>query len=245
MFPVSSVEAMVTRMRKIIAALFALLLTPLLAHPAAAQRADWARTVTVTPEGAYVLGNPKAPRLVEYVSYTCPHCAHFVAEASAPLQTGWVRRGLLGIEVRHAVRDPYDLAAAVLVRCGGKPRFFGDHNAVFLSQQAWLESVQKHDALRSAQASGDVKTQLADIAEATGLAAFFEKRGLAPERQRACLADTRAVTILGAMAREAWEERRISGTPAFLLDGRLLDASGWAELQPQLPGQPRLPGQAK
>ena len=222
------------------ALLLALLLTLFLGTaPAAAQSPGWVRTVTVTPEGAYVLGNPKAPRLIEYVSYTCPHCAHFVAEASAPLQTGWVRRGLLSVEVRHAVRDPYDLAAAVLVRCGGKARFFGDHNAVFLSQQAWLESVQKHDALRAAQGGGDVKTQLVDIAEATGLSAFFEKRGLTPERQRACLADTRAVATLGAMAREAWEGRKIGGTPAFVLDGRLLDARGWAELQPQLPASPK------
>lgn len=216
----------------------ALLLTPLIA--AAAQRPDWVRTVTVTPDGAYVLGNPKAPhRLIEYVSYTCPHCAHFVAEASAPLQTGWVRNGLMSVEVRHAIRDPYDLTAAILVRCGGKTRFFGDHVAVFLSQQAWLESVQKHNALRPEQPAGDIKTQLADIAEATGLAAFFEKRGLTPERQRACLADTRAVTALGAMARDAWETRKIGGTPAFVLDGRLLDAHGWAELQPQLPRQPK------
>lgn len=223
-------------MRPFSAFLLALLTLFLGAAPAAAQGSDWARTVNVTPDGAYVLGNPKAPhRLVEYVSYTCPHCAHFVAEASAPLQTGWVRKGLLSIEVRHAIRDPYDLAAAVLARCGGRPRFFGDHNAVFLNQSAWLESVQKFDALRSAQPAGSTSTQLADIAEGTGLTTLFEKRGLAPARQRACLADTKAIAALGAMARDAWEVRKIGGTPAFMLDGKMLDTHDWAGLQPQLP----------
>jgi hypothetical protein len=74
-----------------------LLFLGLVLVPAAAQAApakDWSQTVTLTKEGAHVIGNPAAKtRLVEYVSYTCPHCAHFVAEGTAPLKAGWVSRG--------------------------------------------------------------------------------------------------------------------------------------------------------
>ena len=91
--------------------------------PAAVQAApakDWSRTVTLTKEGAHLIGNPAAKtRLVEYVSYTCPHCAHFVAEGTTPLKAGWVAKGLVAVEVRHLVRDRYDLVAALLARCGG------------------------------------------------------------------------------------------------------------------------------
>jgi protein-disulfide isomerase len=43
----------------------------------------WLSTVTVTAKGAHVLGNPAAPKkVVEYLSYTCGHCADFEANES-------------------------------------------------------------------------------------------------------------------------------------------------------------------
>ncbi len=46
--------------------------------PAQSQQRDWTRTAAATPEGGYLIGNPAAAtRIVEYASYTCPHCAHF------------------------------------------------------------------------------------------------------------------------------------------------------------------------
>lgn len=214
----------------LIAALFAL-------TPACAAAPDWTRTVTMTADGAFVQGNPKAPtHLIEYVSYTCPHCAHFVAEASKPLRDSWVRRGLVKIELRNAIRDPYDLAAAVLARCGGKARFFADHEALFAQQAAWLPRVEAYESARGDKQFTDSAAQLADIAAATGLVDFMAKRGLAPQRQRECLADKKTPEILAAMAREAWEGRKIGGTPAFVINGDL--ASGvhdWAALNAALP----------
>src|SRR3546814_9167637 len=49
----------------------------------APQAGDWTRTVTQTAAGSFVMGNPAAPvKLIEYLSYTCPHCAAFSAERS-------------------------------------------------------------------------------------------------------------------------------------------------------------------
>ena len=77
-----------------------LLSLSLLALPAAlvaAPAANWASRVTMTPIGGHYMGNPAAPtKLVEYVSYTCSHCAHFVSEASAPLRTDYVKGGKVG-----------------------------------------------------------------------------------------------------------------------------------------------------
>jgi hypothetical protein len=49
-----------------------------------------------------LLGNPRnAPvKLVEYISYTCPHCAHFEAESDAQLRIGFIATGKGSIEVR-------------------------------------------------------------------------------------------------------------------------------------------------
>ena len=49
--------------------------TALAAAPAPSK---WLSTVTVTDKGAHVLGNPAARnKVVEYLSYTCGHCADF------------------------------------------------------------------------------------------------------------------------------------------------------------------------
>ena len=48
---------------------------PAIAAPAGTK---WADTVTVTPEGGYMIGNPDAPlKLVEYASHTCGACAGY------------------------------------------------------------------------------------------------------------------------------------------------------------------------
>ena len=84
---------------------------------------DWSTHVTQTPAGAYVIGNPAARvKLVEYVSYTCPHCAVFTTESAPVLKGQMVRSGSTSIEIRHFIRDRLDLAAALIARCGFQKR---------------------------------------------------------------------------------------------------------------------------
>lgn len=207
------------------------------APASAAPPADWTQNVTMTPDGAFVAGNPRARTLlVEYVSYTCPHCAHFVEQASGPLRDRWVRPGLVRVELRNAIRDPYDLTAALLARCGGKARFFADHEALFANQEAWMPRLEAYEAGRQAKQFSDSAAQLIDIASATGLEELMAKRGLAPARQHQCLADKKAMAVLAAMANNAWEVRKIGGTPAFAINNVLVgNVHDWAGLIPALP----------
>src|SRR3546814_17929114 len=70
--------------------------------------------------GGFVMGKPDArTSLVEYISYTCSHCAEFTQKAAAPLKINWISTGAINVEIRNAVRDRYDLTAALLARCGG------------------------------------------------------------------------------------------------------------------------------
>src|SRR6478735_1491986 len=92
---------------------------------AAAPVADWSKVAVRKADGSFVQGNPDAKlKLVEYLSFTCPHCAHFEHEAIGPLTAKYIRTGLVSYEVRHAVRDGYDLAATLLARCSGPGPFF-------------------------------------------------------------------------------------------------------------------------
>ena len=57
------------------------------AAPRPAGGLNWAVTGSATPEGHHVLGNPAAKlRLIEFVSYTCPHCSHFETESEGQLK---------------------------------------------------------------------------------------------------------------------------------------------------------------
>lgn len=216
-----------------------LLFLALSLFPVAAQAApakDWSRTVTLTKEGSHVIGNPAAKtRLVEYVSYTCPHCAHFVAEGTAPLKAGWVSKGLVAVEVRNLVRDRYDLLAALLARCGGPAAFPGHHEALFAAQQDWMGQAMELESDPPTFAPDMSQgARMADFARRIGLIGLMEKRGVPSARSRVCLADEKAMQAVLAMTNRANEDA-VRSTPSFLLNGKLTEAHDWAGLRPLLP----------
>lgn len=201
---------------------------------AAAPAADWTKRVTQTAQGAFVLGNPAAKtRLVEYVSYTCDHCAHFTNESSAPLKIGYVANGGTAVEVRHAVRDPIDLGATLLARCTGPARFFAAHEKLFATQHEWFGAGVRYaqgnkDALE--KASGPDRVKL--LAKAAGLGAIV---GLNDAQVNACLSNPAVQKPVMAMTEEAWRTRAIPGTPYFLVNGQGADnVTSWAALEPRL-----------
>ena len=106
--------------------------TTLVAAPAPSQ---WLSTVNVTDKGAHVLGNPAAPnKVVEYLSYTCGHCADFEMNEAPAFKTQFVATGKASLEIRNMVLNPVDLTAAMLARCGGKAKFFGNQRHLFSTQ---------------------------------------------------------------------------------------------------------------
>ena len=214
---------------------FSLLLVPSIAHAAPAR--NWANMVTLSKEGAYVIGNPAAKtRLVEYVSYTCPHCAHFVAEGTAPLKAGWVSKGLIAVEIRNLVRDRYDFTAALLARCGGAEKFPSNHEALFAAQSDWIAKAQAYESQPSTlPADAKPAAVMSEIADKTGMIALMAKRGVTPTQSRVCLADQKAFDLVMAMTKRGLEQYQVKGTPSFLLNGRLTDVYDWAGLQPLLP----------
>lgn len=206
-----------------------------LAAPAIAQKVDWTKRTSLSSVGGNVLGNPDAKtRLVEYLSYTCSHCADFTNKASAPLKVNWIARGTVNVEVRNAVRDRYDLTAALLARCGGSVKFFGNHQALFANFENWMKQVQVYDAKERPPATIDAAME--DIAANTGLYALMQKRGFTQTQLKICLADRGSREKVLAMTQEAWEGVKIGGTPSFSVNGKLLDGvHDWKGLEPALP----------
>jgi protein-disulfide isomerase len=196
---------------------------------------DWSKTVTRAPNGAYVMGNPKAKvRLIEYLSYSCPHCAHFTGEASAPLKAKFVSKGSVAVEFRNAVRDRYDFAAALLARCGGATKFFAQNEALFAGQDTLLQRASAHEAGSNLPEGTSINDVLADMAAGAGLTEFMAARGVPTAATNACLTNKAEQDAVLAMTKEAWQVRKIQGTPWFVINGQTIGATDWAGLEPKL-----------
>jgi protein-disulfide isomerase len=198
---------------------------------------NWTATVTQTAQGAYVMGNPKAKvRLVEYISYTCGHCAHFTMEARDPLKRDYVAKGVVALEFRNAVRDQFDLTAALAARCGGATRFFGNTEALLAAQSTWLGKAQSFAATNQQRLSKLPPNEgFKAIARGTGIDAIMRQRGVTAAALDACLANKPNQDRIVALTQLAWNSDKITGTPAFVLNGTLLSNVGsWAMLEPMI-----------
>ncbi len=204
------------------------------AAPKPAAVRDWRTHVVQTTSGATLTGNPAAKvKLVEYLSYTCSHCAHFVAESKAPLYDDLIRRGQVRIEFRHAVRDPLDMAAALLARCTGPKGFGSATQAIFAEQETWFEQGRTWwQANAESLKSQPQLAQLKAAANGSGLSALMQKRGMSTATIDRCFAAPGDLDKLTAMAKTAWET--IKGTPSFTVNGKAVTGSNWAALQPEL-----------
>lgn len=208
---------------------------PATKRPAAA---NWTRTFSTTPAGAFVMGNPRAKvKLIEYLSLTCSHCAAFAAEGMPALKRDYIARGLVSLEVRNAVRDGFDLSGTLLARCNGAPAYFGTSEQILAAQPVWIPKAEAYFASGAAGAgqSSDAAAKSAEFARAAGFDQVMRTRGMTPQRITACLSDTKAQSQVAAMADEAWNQRKISGTPAFLINGVAQErTASWASLEPKL-----------
>nr|WP_221214504.1 thioredoxin domain-containing protein [Novosphingobium hassiacum] len=201
------------------------------------QRANWVAAGSVTPEGYHVLGNPAAElRLVEFVSYTCPHCSHFETQSEAQLKIGMVAPGKGAIEVRNFVRDPIDMTVALLTNCVPANRFFPLHTAFMRSQSTWIATATNStEAQRQRWSTGPLAARTRAIASDFKFYDFMAARGMTRTTMDRCLANEALAKKLAAQTEEAQEKYFVTGTPSFMIDGALLAGThDWAGLKPQL-----------
>lgn len=212
---------------RLLLALFAL---PLLL--AATTARDWTQATTRLPGGAYVLGNPAARvKLVEYASYTCPHCAAFAGESGPVLHDRWIRDGSVSLELRHVVRDSADLAAAIVARCTG-PKFFATSYAIFARQDQWLGRALNFQQTNAARINlYPPLARLRAIADGSGLTDIGRSQGATDQRLDACFADQAAIDRIVAMTAAATD---VTATPTFLIDGKRVDGFAWDKVEPAL-----------
>jgi protein-disulfide isomerase len=198
---------------------------------------DWTETVSATPEGGFVMGNPNAAvKVVEFGSMTCGHCAAFAAEGLPQLVSKYVKTGHVSLEFRNFVRDPADIAASLLARCGGETPFFTLTDQLFAAQNDWIAKLQamtpadqqRLQNLSPQQAVGAMANQ-------AGLVDFVRLRGIPEDKAKACLADEAALKKLVDMNAQASSKYQIAGTPSFLINDQVVpNSADWSTLEPAI-----------
>ncbi len=148
------------------------------------------------------LGNPNARvHVVEYLSLTCPHCAHFHETVFPAFKAKYIDKGRVYFTLRELLTAPAQVAAAgfMMARCNGGTRYFPIIGEVFRSQSRWQ--------------GGDIKDILLEIAKANGQTeAQFE----------ACLVDEKALDALQARIDYATGTDGVNGTPTFFINGKMV-----------------------
>lgn len=222
-----------------LAAVATIALIPMPAHAKPATKSalarDWTHVLSVTPDGGFRMGNPKAKvAIVEYASLTCPHCRHFAETAMKPLLSQYVRTGKASYEFRSFVLNGIDLAATLLARCNGPAHFFPTAEQLYATQPVWIDRITKlpKEQQDKLNALPDNELMLA-IAKAGGLLPIASAHGIPTAKAEACLKDVTAAQALMKIVQAAGE-KGVKGTPTFFVNGKQVAAYDWATLEPFL-----------
>ncbi len=207
------------------------------ATAAESENSLWLNSFQETSQGNVIMGNPDAPvKLIEYASYTCGHCAAFEATEAPQLEKDKVADGSVSFEMRSLIRDPIDLTLAMLARCGGKDRFFGNHRFLMASQSAIL---QKTSAI-TAPTADKLKTRdfsgfMTGIYDDMKLGEWMQQRGISDDQARKCLTNETTINQLLTITAAAGPTYNIQGTPSFIINEKLAaGAHDYNSLKPLL-----------
>lgn len=183
----------------------------------------WIGVIEKTDRG-HRIGKPQADALlIEFISYTCSHCASFAKQSDGTLDLVAIGPGYVAVEVRPVIRNYLDLVVTMLAQCGGPEGFKDRHRAFLYSQSEWLQkAINAPQSQQAIWARGDAEARL-NAARALDLDDRLMRKGLTAPQVNACLMDEKAAQTILANDKADRAEFGIKATPTFALDGQTLD----------------------
>lgn len=144
------------------------------------------------------LGAEDAPvTVIEYASFTCPHCAAFHTGTWPAIKENYVDTGKVRFILREVYFDRYGLWASMVARCGGEPGFYPIADQFMKRQDQWL-------------GSEDIAGEIQKIGRLNGLSG---------EQLNACLSDQEYAKTLVEQYQKNATTDDIRSTPTFLING--------------------------
>jgi len=164
-----------------------------LAGPVQAQDADTSQITEMTmgPADARVT-------IIEYASFTCPHCANFHNGPLKDLKVDYIDTDKVHFIYRDVYFDRFGLWASMVARCGGEEKFFGITDMLYEQQREWTDG------------------QPAEIAD--NLRRIGKVAGIEPDALDACLNDEAKAKALVAWYQENAEAHEVNSTPTLIIN---------------------------
>jgi protein-disulfide isomerase len=159
------------------------------------------------------LGDPDAPvTIVEYASFTCPHCARFHADGFKQLKADFIDTGKINFVYREVFFDRPGIWASMVARCGGPEKFHGITDLLYKSQSTWSRA-------------GTPEAIVAELGKIGRLA------GLDGETLDACLQDAEKAENLNKWQTENLAADGINSTPSFVINGKKYSNMAYPEMK--------------
>jgi protein-disulfide isomerase len=171
------------------------------------------------PLGDRSLGDPNAPvTIVEYASFTCPHCATFHNDTLPKLKQKYIETGKVRFIFREFPFDAMATAISMLTRCAPEQRYFPLVDLYFRQQSALMASAKPLDELL----------------------ATARQAGFTQESFEACLKNQTIYDGVNAVKKHGAEVLGVNSTPTFFINGRRISGNQSIEemdklLEPLLP----------
>ncbi len=184
------------------------------ARPVLGQETEAETEAAAAPEVKdFSIGNPDASvKIVEYASFTCPHCAHFTETVFKPLKAEYIDTGKVHFTLREVYFDRYGLWAAMMARCGGELKYFPVADTLFATQNEWA-------------GTDDPTAAVANIRK-IGLAS-----GMTEEQLNQCMNDAPMADAMVKRFEENMKADQIEGTPTLMIDGEKHGNMSYADLK--------------
>ena len=122
--------------------------------------------------GELVYGEKTAKvEVMEYGSFTCPHCARFTSEIFPRIKADFIDTGKVRFIFRNFVRDRYDMAVAAISRCTAGPEETKELTEVFFQRQNdWVRADNPYEVMAEiAVEHGLSKDKLGECISSRGL----------------------------------------------------------------------------
>jgi protein-disulfide isomerase len=177
-----------------------------------ADNTDSAAAVDTSGIQEMAIGNPDAPvTVIEYASYTCPHCATFHGGVFKELKKDYIDTGKINFVYREVYFDRYGLWASLIARCAGPEKFFGVSDLLYAGQPTWSRA-------------GEPAAIVGELRKIGRLA------GMSEETLGACLENGDKAQALVAWYQENAEADGVRSTPSFVINGTTYNNMSYAEM---------------
>jgi protein-disulfide isomerase len=161
----------------------------------------------------FSIGSPDAPvKMVEYASFTCPHCAHFHETVFKDLKRDYIDTGKVHFTLREVYFDRYGLWSAMMARCGGDLKYFGIADILFSTQAEW--------------AGSEDPTAVVNNIKTIGLSA-----GLTADQLDVCMQDAAMADAMVKQFEVNMQTDQIEGTPTLFINGEKHGNMSYEELK--------------